>query len=229
MVMGLFDDFFDSWQGPTGQRAYSQQFTETQQGVGFYRGAKWQLMGTGGPLNQIGVWPWGKPAGWGAEFHKTVYQRFGHSGMWSIIGEDLPNPENRVVIDPTLKDSDGIPAPKIIYRCDENSKNLVAWHEEHAAISFKEAGAYETVKAPDSRETGWHILGAARMGSDPMSSVVDGWNRAHDVPNLYIVDGSVMPTSGPVNPTGTVAALALRAADGIVKSRRDQMTSAVNA
>lgn len=225
MVMGLFDDFFDSWQGPTGQRAYSQQFTETQPGVGFVRGAKWQLMGTGGPLNQIGTWPWGKPAGWGEEFHKTVHKRFGHSGMWSIIGEDLPNPENRVIIDPTLKDADGIPAPKIIYRCDENSKKLIAWHEEHAAISFKEAGAYEVIKAPEARETGWHIMGTARMGLNPETSVVDGWNRSHDVPNLYILDGSVFPTSGPVNPTGTVAALALRAADGIVKNRRDQVIS----
>lgn len=226
MVMGLFDDFFDSWQGPTGQRAYSQQFTETQPGVGFVRGAKWQLMGTGGPLNSIGVWPWGKRAGWGEEFHKTVYKRFGRSGMWSIIGEDLPNPENRVIIDSELKDADGIPAPKVIYRCDENSRNLVKWHEEHAAISFREAGAYETIKAPDSRETGWHILGAARMGLNPETSVVDGFGRAHDVPNLFVIDGSVMPTSGPVNPTGTVAALALRNAEAIVNSRREQPVSA---
>lgn len=226
MVMGLFDDFFDSWQGPTGQRAYSQQFTETQPDVGFVRGAKWQLMGTGGPLNSIGVWPWGKRAGWGEEFHKTVYKRFGRSGMWSIIGEDLPNPENRVIIDSELKDADGIPAPKVIYRCDENSRNLVKWHEEHAAISFREAGAYETIKAPDSRETGWHILGAARMGLNPETSVVDGFGRAHDVPNLFVIDGSVMPTSGPVNPTGTVAALALRNAEAIVNSRREQPMSA---
>ncbi|MDI5929522.1 GMC family oxidoreductase [Rhizobium leguminosarum] len=225
MVMGLFDDHFDSWQGPTGQRAYSQQFTETQPGVGFVRGAKWQLMGTGGPLGTIGVWPWGKRAGWGEEFHKAVYKRFGRSGMWSIIGEDLPNPDNRVVIDPDLKDADGIPAPKVIYRCDENSKKLVKWHEEHAAISFKEAGAYETIAAPDSRETGWHILGAARMGNNPETSVVNAFNQAHDVPNLYVIDGSVMPTSGPVNPTGTVAALALRAAEKIAMTRRDQIVS----
>ncbi|UQR61828.1 GMC family oxidoreductase [Bradyrhizobium sp. C-145] len=225
MVMGLFDDHFDSWQGPTGQRAYSQQFTETQPGVGFVRGAKWQLMGTGGPLGTIGVWPWGKRAGWGAEFHKTVYKRFGRSAMWSIIGEDLPNPENRVVIDPVLKDADGIPAPKVIYRCDDNSRKLVKWHEEHASISMREAGAYETVVAPDSRETGWHILGSVRMGADPTTSVVDGFGRAHDVPNLFVMDGSVMPTSGPVNPTGTVAALALRNAEAIVNSRRDQKVS----
>lgn len=228
MVMGLFDDFFDSWQGPSGQRAYSQQFSETQAGVGFYRGAKWQLMGTGGPLSQIGAWPWGKAIGWGDEFHRTVRQRFGHSAVWSITGEDLPNPENRVLLDATLKDSDGIPAPKIVYRCDDNSKKLIAWNEEQAAISLKEAGAYETIRAAEARETGWHILGAARMGSDPLTSVVDSWNRSHDVPNLFVVDGSVMPTSGPVNPTGTVAALALRAADGIIKNRRHQLVAGVN-
>jgi len=68
---------------------------------------------------------------------------------------------------------------------------------------------------------GWHLLGTARMGEDRKSSVVDAFNVAHDVPNLVIVDGSSLPTSGGVNPTATIQALALRCADHIWARRRD--------
>ena len=66
---------------------------------------------------------------------------------------------------------------------------------------------------------GWHLLGTARMGDDPRDSVVDARNRSHDVENLYIVDGSTMPAGGTVNPTNTVQAVALRAADHMIATR----------
>ena len=74
---------------------------------------------------------------------------------------------------------------------------------------------------PSARPTGdyvppaWHLLGTARMGADPASSVVNRWHQAWDVPNLYIVDGSSMPSGAAVNPTSTISALALRAAGNI--------------
>jgi choline dehydrogenase-like flavoprotein len=98
-----------------------------------------------------------------------------------------------------------------------------------AIESMKEAGAYDTIIAPIVRETGWHLLGTARMGKDPASSVVDGFGRTHDVANLFVMDGSVMPTSGAVNPTGTVAALALRNAEHAIASARSQRLSNASA
>ena len=62
---------------------------------------------------------------------------------------------------------------------------------------------------------GWHLLGTARMGTDPERSVVNEWGRCHDVKNLFIVDGSMFVTSGGVNPTSTIQALALYIADSI--------------
>ena len=59
----------------------------------------------------------------------------------------------------------------------------------------------------------WHLLGTARMGTDPSRSVVNEWGRSHDVKNLFIVDGSVFVTSGGVNPTSTIQAIALYIAD----------------
>jgi choline dehydrogenase-like flavoprotein len=137
--------------------------------------------------------------------------------MWGIIAEDLPDEENRVVLDPHRTDSDGIPAPKIIYRTSEQSHRLLDFHCARAKESLEAAGAYETVVAPQIRETGWHLLGTAKMGDDPATSVVDRWGRAHDIPNLYIFDGSIWPTSSGMNPTATIAALALRCSERLVE------------
>jgi choline dehydrogenase-like flavoprotein len=142
--------------------------------------------------------------------------------MWGIIAEDLPDDENRVVLDPTLRDGDGIPAPKLIYRMSGNSRRLLEFHLARARESLEAAGAHETVVAPLIRETGWHLLGTAKMGADPATSVVDAWGRCHDVPNLFIFDGSIWPTSSGMNPTATIAALALRCAERLVETRRTQ-------
>jgi choline dehydrogenase-like flavoprotein len=68
---------------------------------------------------------------------------------------------------------------------------------------------------------GWHLMGTARMGDDPKLSVVDANCQAHDADNLFVVDGSVFVTCGAVNPTPTIQAIALRAADYIANRRRD--------
>jgi choline dehydrogenase-like flavoprotein len=126
------------------------------------------------------------------------------------------------VLDPVLKDADGVPAPKLLYRMSENSRRLLQFHLQHAKESLEAAGAYEVVIAPLIRETGWHILGTCKMGTNPANSVVDAWGRCHDVPNLYIFDGSIWPTSSGMNPTATIAALALRCAEHLVREGRHQ-------
>ena len=108
----------------------------------------------------------------------------------------------------------------------ENSRRLLDFHIEKASESLVEAGAYKVEVDRLMRYSGWHLLGTARMGDDPATSVVDHWNRAHDVPNLYVVDGSAFVTSAGVNPTSTICALALRAADHMVETRFDQQVPA---
>ena len=222
-VVGVFEDVVDSTRGLWGQRAYSMQFYETDTSRGFVRGAKWQLMPAGGPLDSATAkLPWGYKSIFGDTFHDAVGERFGHSAYWGIMAEDLPNEENRVVLDQERTDSDGIPIPKLIYRTAENTAKLLAFHTARASESMLEAGAKKTVVAPVIRETGWHHLGTAKMGDDPATSVVDRWGRSHDVPNLYITDGSIWPTSSGVNPAGTVAAMALWVADHLVETRHGQ-------
>ena len=73
-------------------------------------------------------------------------------------------------------------------------------------------GAVRTVEVDVWTDQPGHLLGTARMGRDPVRSVVDPDGRCHDVPNLYVADGSIFVTSGAVNPTSTITALALRVA-----------------
>jgi choline dehydrogenase-like flavoprotein len=225
-VVGLFDEDLHSTHGLWGQHIHCLEFYETDLARGFVRGAKWGLQPTGGPLSMTRSYPWGDNPIWGPDFHQKLRQRLGHSAMWGIIAEDLPEKENRVVLDPALKDADGIPAPKLIYRMSENSRRLLQFHLQRAKESLEAAGAREIVIAPLIRETGWHLLGTAKMGTHSATSVVDEWGRCHDVPNLYIFDGSIWPTSSGMNPTATIAALALRCAEHLVEERRSQKAPA---
>ena len=135
-----------------------------------------------------------------------------------VICEDLPESENRVTLDPDLTDSDGIPAPKITYRLSDNSRKML----EHSVARGKEvlqaAGARETVAEAPLPFAGWHLMGTARMGTDPKTSVVNEWGRCHDVRNLFVIDGSIFVTAAAVNPTNTIQALALYIADTIKKN-----------
>ena len=89
---------------------------------------------------------------------------------------------------------------------------------ERATEVLKAAGAVETITTPLLRDAGWHLMGTARMGRDSQTSVVNEFGQAHDVKNLFIVDGSIFVTAGGVNPTSTIQALALYIADGIKKN-----------
>jgi choline dehydrogenase-like flavoprotein len=155
-----------------------------------------------------------------------VRKHLGRTISWGIFGEDLPDEANRVEIDSSLVDSSGIPAPKISYRVSDNSRALLDFNIARATESLQAAGAYDIATESLMRYSGWHLLGTARMGDDPATSVVDQYGRSHDVPNLFIIDGSVFVTSGGVNPTSTISALALRTTEQLIRSRRDQQVPA---
>ena len=129
------------------------------------------------------------------------------------MAEDLPEESNQVTLDPALTDSHGIPAPRIQYTVSENTHKMLDHGVERAREVLEAAGAKQTFPSHLRRNAGWHLLGTARMGDDPSNSVVDRWGRAHDVPNLLIIDGSIFTTGACINPTTTIQALALRTAD----------------
>jgi len=228
-VVGTYEDNLDSWLGPAGHSIESMEFYETDTSRGFVRGAKWNVMPSGGPLGMRSGYG-GRPVdeSWGANFHRNIKANLGRSFEWGIIAEDLPDEANRVVLDPTLTDADGIPAPKLIYTSSENTTKLIDFHVDRAREAHEAAGAITTSTTKLMRDCGWHLLGTARMGNDPATSVVDQWGRSHDVPNLYVIDGSVFVTSSGVNPTATIMALALRSVEHLIRDRGNQLTSSVS-
>ncbi len=224
-VTGLFDEILESWQGHFGCSIESFEFYETDERRGFVRGAKWGLAPTGGPVNAALPSRAGEQV-WGEEHHLHVRSRLGRGASWGLFGEDLPDESNRVTLSASATDSSGLPVPELHYRVSDNSRRLLDFHIARSSESLVEAGAHTIEVDRLMRYSGWHLLGTARMGTDSATSVVDEWNRSHDVPNLYVVDGSCFVTSGGVNPTSTICALALRAADHLVQTRHEQVVPA---
>ena len=152
---------------------------------------------------------------WGAGHHEAFARAHDRTVNIGICCEDLPEAHNTVTLDAQRSDAHGIPAAKITYRMSENTQRMLQHGLDRGTEVMKAAGAVEVYTEGPMRMAGWHLLGTARMGTDPERSVVNEWGRSHDVKNLFIVDGSVFVTSGGVNPTSTIQALALYIADAM--------------
>jgi len=214
MVRGRTTTPLDGHRGPP-ICLWSMEFYETRPDRDFVRGYAFQFMRGAGPARIAtdgmadGFIPWGE------DHHDRFADWFGHRiGVVSIC-EDLPEETNRVTLDPQLSDSNGIPAPKIEYRINPNTRKMLDHSLARGEEILKTCGARDIVTQAPWPTAGWHLMGTARMGDDPAKSVVNKWGRSHDVRNLFIVDGSVFPTAGGVNPTSTIQAYALYVADEI--------------
>jgi choline dehydrogenase-like flavoprotein len=217
-ITGFFtDDCGPTWRGPLGNILLSQEFYETDRARGFVRGYTFQMTRSTGPA-RTAMGATLPPVAWGARHHDEFALRFGNSTTVVALGEDLPEAHNRVELDPTLTDTSGLAAPKVFYRLSDNSARMLAHACTQAETVLVKSGAHTVKATPLLRASGWHLMGTARMGSDPRTSVVDHSGRVHDVDNLYIVDGSVFVTGASVNPTPTLQAIALRCADHIRKA-----------
>ncbi len=221
-VAGVYDEELEGWRGPAGSPIVSYQFYETDPDRGFVRGAKWDVYPIAGALPHLQVLH-GTPLGerFGPRIHENMRRLFGRSLLWTAQTDDLPVETNRVELDDALVDGDGLPAPRVHYRIHEQSHRNMAFQLERMREAHMAGGAIETHVWHWMPDVGWHTLGTARCGNDPATSVVDAFGRSHDVPNLFVVDGSVFVTGSSMNPTPTIAAFALRAAEHIVTRRRD--------
>jgi choline dehydrogenase-like flavoprotein len=217
-VTGVFDELLEGFKGPMGCCITSQEFYETDVSRGFVRGYTFEICRSLGPLSTALGALGERPVSWGEDHRREFDGRFGRTISIAVICEDLPEHQNCVEIDAELVDSNGIPAPKVIYRLGENSAKMIDHGAARACEVLEAAGAKETVVLAPARGAGWHLLGTARMGTDPATSVVNPWGRCHDVRNLFIVDGSIFVTAGGVNPTSTIQALALYIGESVKKN-----------
>jgi choline dehydrogenase-like flavoprotein len=152
---------------------------------------------------------------WGAEYKQRL-EAFTRSMIATGHCTSLAMESNNVTIDPSLKDAWGIPAMRVTYKDHPDDFAIAKFLQDRALEIMQAAGAQKTWRAGKRVSRGSvHLLGTCRMGNDPATSVVDKHHRAHDVPNLFICDGSSFVTSGRGQPTETIQALAFRAADHI--------------
>lgn len=192
--------------------AVTQEFYETNPSQGFVRGYTLNAHGSR-PLgvaknltNRAGVW--------GQKLY-DIMRDYNFYAQVTLVGEVLPNNNNSVSLSDE-KDEYGIPRPIVTFSYGENDNKLIAHGVKMAEEILKSMGGEPAFVIPD---TG-HLHGTCRMGNDPSTSVVDGFCRSHDIPNLYICSASVFVTSGGCNPTETVMAIAARTADHIIEEAR---------
>ncbi|MBO6759190.1 MAG: GMC family oxidoreductase [Roseibium sp.] len=222
-VTGIFGDPLDSHRGIAAGALVSHHFYETDKARGFRRGVKLQGLGSQGPA-LIALGAHGQHVAWGRGHHAEFRKTFGHIFGLSICSDDMPDPENRIVLCDNASDDDGVPVPRMIYRVPQEARAALDFGKSRAREALKEAGAISLVEMETVRSAGFHLMGTARMGHDPETSVVDGWGEAHDLKGLFIVDGSTFVTAAAVNPTNTIQAIALRAADHLIRTRRARNT-----
>jgi len=140
-------------------------------------------------------------------------------GPWIVyiagFGEVLPNENNRVTLSQTQTDQWGIPVPHIDAEFGENEYKMIDQIMEDGKAMVEAAGGIVVTqnRTPGKFGLGIHEMGTARMGTDPKTAVLNKWNQAYDVPNLFITDGAAMASSGCQNPSLTYMALSARAAD----------------
>lgn len=218
-VDALFPDALGSWGRGEKAGIVSFEFYPTKPEHGFVRGCKLQIVPGPSPAALANGAVTGQPLQWGEGHHQAFAARFDHICGLTVCAEDLPEPDNAITLSSDLADRDGLPAPKMTYRLSANTRNILDFGMDRAEEVLRGAGAVQTFRTALQVQSGFHLMGTARMGENPETSVTDRWGRCHDVRNLFIADASVFVTGSAANPTNTAQALALRMADGILAER----------
>jgi choline dehydrogenase-like flavoprotein len=171
-----------------------------------------------------GAWGRGTSmAGYGASFKNALIDERGPWGLSaSGWGETLPHPDNRITIDPTVKDKWGIPAAHIEVRFRENEAAMDKDMQTAMAEMLDAAGCTNVRTHGSTNPPGHciHEMGGARMSLSPKDGVLNRWNQAWDAKNLFITDGACMASSACQNPSITYMALTARAVDHAVASMK---------
>jgi len=219
-VEGILDEPMDSYKGARGSPLYSAEFYDTDSSRGFVNGYTMVMVRAPGAGYAAMGYSTFKPVAWGAKHHDHFAEMFNHQ-IWLLnVGEDLPLERNTVTLDPHQTDSSGLPSPKVNYRMHDQDRRLIRHSIGSAEQLMKVAGARLVNNSGVLEQPcGFHLMGTARMGSDPATSVVNKWHRSWDLENLYICDGSSMVTSFGVTPTATIGAMAVRLAEHLAGNR----------
>ncbi|MGO8736823.1 MAG: GMC family oxidoreductase [Terriglobia bacterium] len=208
-VFGFFDEIVGDLLGPGPGFALDFQFEHADVPAGgvMYNGfSRLPMLALNTVPRPAGIKSWGRDF---KEFHRRYFWK--HIRMMIIV-HGIPREGNRVDLDPEVRDAFEVPVARITTRTHAWSVPQQEWLAGRAERLLKEAGATFTIRIPIIPEhaggVGEHQLGSCRMGSDARNSVADRTGRLHDIPNVYVADGSLMTNSGGGNPCLTIQALA---------------------
>lgn len=215
VVFGRFDALVRMYKAPPAN-ALTEEFYETDPRNDFVRGYAIQTVG---PLPIAfarhmmvakGAWGWGL---------RRVMMDYNHWSALGVLGEILPWEDNAVTLADD-KDQHGLPVARVTFNLHDNDRKVAAAGVRKAEDILRAAGATEVAQEPRYA----HLVGGARMGAHASDSVVNRFGRTWDIPNLFICDGSILPTQGSANPGLTIQALAARTADYLITEREHALT-----
>ena len=206
-VYGVFDKPVKMWRGTT-MAGIIQDEAKLDPSRGFVGGYELETLSLGLPFMAAFL----DPGSWGREFTTALDSYENMAGMW-IVGEDMPQADNRVTVNKDILDQFGLPSPNVHFSDHPNDVAMRNHAYKQGIAIYEAVGATRTMPTPPYPST--HNLGTNRMSADAKDGVCNGNGQTHDMANLFISDGSQFTTGAAENPTLTIVALAIRQADFI--------------
>jgi gluconate 2-dehydrogenase alpha chain len=224
-VSALFPFNLNSWYGLPAQGVAVDNWADDNfdhSGLDFIGGGNLWVYSDRRPIAAAGMNTFGRAPGWGSAWKAFVKENADRSNTAYLQKTTLPYEDNYLDLDPAVKDPLGFPVCRVTAEYKENERKIGAFIQDKMEQWYRQAGAIAIQRGPVGGPMGvsTHAYGGTRMGDNVETNVVNRYGFSHEVPNLAVLGGSVMGTSGARNPTLTSQALAWRTADYLVKNWR---------
>jgi len=210
-IIGLFPEETEPHRGVTGAHLISHDDYAKTGTPGAFGSRQW-LIGPSIKPNDLAGLANANPGLYGKALDTFMQRAVRHAGNMIGMGEEIPDRENRIELGDTTPEW-GMKATRMVHAFSPDAVALWQRHRDDGVALFKAAGATDVTA---SGMNSAHLMGGTVMGTDPAASVTDSLGRVHGIDNLWVAGPGLFPTSGAVNPTFTVHALALRTAEHLV-------------
>lgn len=222
-VLALFPKNLNNWYGLPAQGVAIDEWADDNfdhSNLDFIGGGNLWVHTDRRPMSAARMSTFGRAPAWGSDWKAFIRENADRSNTSYIQKTTLPYNSNYLDLDPIVKDKLGVPVIRVTAEFKENERKIAEFTQEKMEQWYLEAGAIEVLRTGlgGGMGTSTHAYGGTRMGDNPDTNVVDRYGFAHEVPNLGILGGSVMGTSGSRNPTLTAQALAWRTAEHLVQN-----------
>ena len=212
-VYGLFHEETENYRGTTGGQLLCQEEYLKDSRRGYVNSAQWLIANALKPNDLLGLANV-RTELFGAELERFLKTAAHHLATMTFVGEDLPKPENRLVLT-SQKDRFGLPIARLNHSFGPEDISCFEAGIKQGEEVFRAAGSYEVWAGPRVR---MHAMGGAIMGREPQNSVTNSYGQTHDIANLFVAGNSLFPTSAAVNPIFTLHAVTLRAAEYVLEN-----------